>query len=153
VNALPQHAALPVSSVKLHLPISIGDFTDFSCSHDHVLNASQVVFGRRETPPGFLHFPVGYTGRTSSIIVSGTPIVRPHGQFLNTEQPAKVIYGPTKRLDYELEVAAVIGKRSSQGESVLIGDADEYIFGVVLLNDWSGMNQLPAQLAIKLTGS
>jgi fumarylacetoacetase len=72
---------------------------------------------------------------------------------LNTEQPAKVIYGPTKRLDYELEVAAVIGKRSSQGESVLIGDADEYIFGVVLLNDWSGMNQLPAQLAIKLTGS
>jgi fumarylacetoacetase len=116
--------------------LSIGDFTDFSCSRSHVLNAAEAVFGKRSLPPGFEYFPVGYHGRTSSIVPSGTPIVRPKGQFRDEE--GKVVFGATRRLDYELEVAAVIGKPSVLGEPVAIEDADDYIFGCVLLNDWSG---------------
>jgi fumarylacetoacetase len=120
------------------LPLSIGDFTDFSCSLNHVLNASEAVFGKREAPPGFHHFPVGYTARTSSIVVSGTSITRPKGQFRDSD--GSVVYGPTRKLDHELELAAVIGKPSRLGESVKVGDVEEYIFGLVLLNDWSGMS-------------
>jgi fumarylacetoacetase len=116
--------------------LSIGDFTDFSCSRDHVLNAGEAVFKKRELPPGFEHFPIGYHGRSSTIVVSDTPIVRPRGQYRDPE--GNVIFGPTKRLDYELEVAAVIGKPSKFGEPVRIDDADDHIFGLILLNDWSG---------------
>jgi fumarylacetoacetase len=125
-----------VEATTLHLPLAVGDFTDFSCSRDHVLNAGEAVFGNRELPPGFEHFPVGYHGRSSSIVISGTPIRRPKGQYRDAS--GKVIFGPTNRLDYELEVAAVIGAPSQLGEPVTIGNADEHIFGLVLLNDWSG---------------
>lgn len=119
----------------MHLPVSIGDFTDFSCSKEHVLNAGEAIMGKRFLPPGFLHFPVGYTSRTSSIVVSGTPVVRPRGQF---RKDGAVVYGPSEQMDYELEVACVVGKPSKWGESVHVKDADEHIFGLVLLNDWSG---------------
>lgn len=98
------------------------------------------MFGKRALPPGFEYFPVGYHGRTSTIVPSGTQIVRPKGQFRDEE--GKVAFGPTKRLDYELEVAAVIGKSSVLGEPIKIRDADDYIFGCVLLNDWSGESDL-----------
>jgi fumarylacetoacetase len=94
------------------------------------------VFRKRELPPGFEHFPGGYTARASSIVVSGTPIVRPKGQFCDVD--GSIIYGPTNRMDYELEVACIIGKPTSLGESVSLAAADEHIFGLVLLNDWSG---------------
>lgn len=136
LEGLPSSCICPVESATLHLPLDIGDFTDFSCSRDHVLNASEAVFGKRELPPGFEHFPVGYHGRTSSIVVSGTPIARPRGQYRDAQ--GKVVFGLTKRLDYELEVAAVVGKSSTLGEPVSIGDADDHIFGLLLLNDWSG---------------
>ncbi|KIN09135.1 hypothetical protein OIDMADRAFT_38004 [Oidiodendron maius Zn] len=131
---LPQHARVPMSDVNVHLPIFINNFTDFSCSRDHVLNASEAVFGKRELPPGFDHFPVGYTARASSIVVSGTGVRRPMGQFRDGH---KVVFGGTKKLDYELEVACVIGKGSNLGEPVNIKNADDHIFGLVLLNDWS----------------
>lgn len=92
---------------------------------------------RRFLPPGFLHFPVGYTGRTSSLVVSGTPVVRPRGQFRNSS--GEVVYGPTEQMDYELEFACIVGKPSDLGKGVPIKDADEHIFGLVVLNDWSGM--------------
>ena len=133
---LPSSASVRISDTTLFLPVSIGDFTDFSCSRDHTLNASQAVFGKREVPPGFDHFPVGYTSRTSSIVVSGTPIVRPKGQFRDGN--GGVVFGPSRRMDYELEIACIIGKPTQIGESVSAADADEHIFGLVLLNDWSG---------------
>jgi fumarylacetoacetase len=120
----------------LHLPFSIGDFTDFSCSENHVLNASEVMTKTRAAPPGFYYFPVGYTARTSSIVVSGTPVKRPQGQYKTKE--GKVVFGPTNKLDYELEVAAFIGKATELGKPVRVEEAEEHIFGLVLLNDWSG---------------
>jgi fumarylacetoacetase len=118
----------------------VGDFTDFSCSKDHALNASEAVFGQRNLPPGFEHFPIGYHGRSSTLFVSGTDIVRPKGQFKNDR--SEVEFGPTRRLDYELEVGAVIreGRKIERGsgEGVTVADADEWIFGVVMVNDWSG---------------
>lgn len=95
------------------------------------------MLGKLELPPGFEYFPVGYTGRASSIRVSGTNVRRPKGQFRG--EKGDIVYGPCKRLDYEVEMAAVIGKGSDLGGSVHVKDADEHIFGVVLLNDWSGM--------------
>lgn len=95
---------------------------------------------KRAVPPGFLHFPIGYTARTSSIVVSGTPVIRPRGQFRNTQ--GEVVYGPTEQMDYELEVACIVGKSSELGKPVEMTDADEHIFGLVLMNDWSGMSDL-----------
>jgi fumarylacetoacetase len=135
-SSLPTTATAVLSRTTLHLPLQIGDFTDFSCSRDHVLNAGEAVFQKRELPPGFEYFPIGYHGRSSTVVVSGTPIVRPKGQY--RDEKGGVGFGPTKKLDYELEIAAVIGKSSRLGETVGIEHANEYIFGLVLLNDWSG---------------
>lgn len=90
---------------------------------------------KRQTPPGHDYFPIGYTGRSSSIVVSGTPVQRPKGMFRNAA--GEVVYGASERLDFELEVAAVIGKSTQLGETITSSQAGEYIFGYVLLNDWS----------------
>lgn len=124
----------------MHLPVSSRDFTDFSCSKDHVLNAGEAIQKKRYLPPGFLHFPIGYSGRTSSLIVSGTSFVRPKGQFRNAQ--GSIEYGPTKQLDYELELACIIGKPTKLGETVASRDAADHIFGYVLINDWSGKSTL-----------
>lgn len=125
-----------IQEVTMHLPLTIGDFTDFSCSQNHVLNASEAMTGKRSMPPGFLHFPVGYTGRSSSIVVSNTPIKRPLGQY--RDQSGNVIFGPSKQVDFELEVGVVIGRPSRHGTPVSLEDAEDHIFGLALLNDWSG---------------
>ncbi|KAH9218658.1 fumarylacetoacetate hydrolase family protein [Leptodontidium sp. 2 PMI_412] len=143
---LPSGSTASIQDVTMHLPVAIGDFTDFSCSKEHVLNAGEAIMKKRFLPPGFLHFPVGYTGRTSSIIPSGTPVTRPRGQFRNAQ--GEVVYGPTEQLDYELEVGCIVGKPSALGDSIAVGDADEHIFGLVLLNDWSardiqGLEMMP----------
>jgi fumarylacetoacetase len=118
----------------MHLPVSVGDFSDFSCSVDHALNAGEAVLGTRDLPPGFLHFPIGYGGRSSSIAVSGNEVIRPNGHF---KANGEVIFGPSRAVDFELEVACVIG-RPSTGKPITAEEADEHIFGFVLLNDWSG---------------
>lgn len=135
LDKLPSNTYSAISATTLHLPLSIGDFTDFSCSRDHNLNASEAIFGKRVLPDSFEYFPGGYTARSSSIVISGTKIRRPKGQYKDKE---KIVYGATRRLDYELEVACVIGKSNGLGKSIDIEDADDHIFGVVLLNDWSG---------------
>ncbi len=94
------------------------------------------MFQKRVLPTSFEYFPIGYHGRTSTVVPSKTPIVRPKGQY--RDATGSIVYGLTQRLDYELEVAAVIGKASVLGEPVKIEEADDYIFGLVLLNDWSG---------------
>src|SRR3569833_101640 len=133
-SAVSKHG-VPVDQVRMHLPVDIRGFTDFSCSIQHVLNASEAATGQREMPPGALHFPIAYSGRASSVVVSGTSIRRPHGQFYEGD---KIVFGPSRMLDFELEVGCIIGKPSKLGERVAVQDADEHIFGLVLLNDWSG---------------
>ncbi|KAF1816412.1 fumarylacetoacetate hydrolase family protein [Eremomyces bilateralis CBS 781.70] len=144
---LPKESAAPISEVQLHLPVAVGDFTDYSASENHMLNMSEIISGRRATPPSFYNFPVGYGGRAGSIVVSGTPIERPYGQYAPRDQntgaaagggnAARLMFNPSQKVDYELEVAAVIGRRLSRGERLHAADADKHIFGLVLLNDWS----------------
>ena len=128
-----------IKDVMMHMPVDVGDFTDYSASANHVLNASEAVRGIREYPPAFFKYPVGYAGRCSSITLSGAPVTRPLGQFIEDySAPEKnIIFGPSHALDYELEVAAVIGKPVEPGMHLNAKDADEHIFGLVLLNDWS----------------
>lgn len=128
---------IPKEQVTLHLPISIGDYTDFYSSEDHATNVGKMFRDPANALlPNWKHLPVGYHGRASSIVVSGTPLRRPLGQMFpkGAEQP---IFGPSRRMDFELEMAFVIGKNSTLGEPVSTQQAEEYIFGLMLFNDWS----------------
>ena len=119
------------------LPIQIGDYTDFYSSIEHATNVGK-MFRDPENAllPNWRHLPVAYHGRASSIVVSGTDIHRPSGQTLppNASQP---VFGPTKRLDFELEMAFVVGKENKLGRPVDVNDAEDYIFGMCVFNDWS----------------
>ncbi len=122
---------------QMLLPVRIGDYTDFYSSKEHASNVG-AMFRDPENAllPNWKHLPVGYHGRASSIIPSGTAIVRPKGQYKdpNMDRPA---FGPTRRLDFELEMAFITGKPTKMGESVSTEEAEDYIFGFVLFNDWS----------------
>jgi len=125
------------SDATMHLPIKVGDYTDFYSSIEHATNVG-AMFRDPENAllPNWKHLPVGYHGRASSIIVSGHDIHRPYGQTMpkGAEVP---MYGPSKRLDFELEMAFVVGKPTVLGDQVTMGNAHEHIFGMVLFNDWS----------------
>ena len=125
------------SKSKMHLPIKIGDYTDFYSSLEHATNVG-TMFRDKDNPllPNWKHIPVGYHGRASSIIVSEQPIRRPKGQIMpsNSSSP---IFQATERLDFELEMAFITGKKTKIGESISIKNAEDHIFGLVLLNDWS----------------
>ncbi|WP_036382417.1 fumarylacetoacetase [Muricauda sp. MAR_2010_75] len=125
------------SDAQMHMPIQIGDYTDFYSSIEHATNVGK-MFRDPENAllPNWKHIPVGYHGRASSIIVSGQPIHRPKGQTLPKDAEAPV-FGPTQRLDFELEMGFVCGKDTNLGESVSTAEAEDYIFGLVLFNDWS----------------
>lgn len=123
--------------VKMLLPVKIGDYTDFYSSREHATNVG-IMFRDPQNAllPNWLHLPVGYHGRSSSIVVSGTDFYRPKGQMRpNQEEPP--VFGPSKQLDFELEVAFVIGKNSAMGDSISTEKAEDYIFGLALFNDWS----------------
>jgi fumarylacetoacetase len=139
-DALKQKALVPVNQVKMHLPMQIGDYTDFYAGYHHAFKVGVLFRGPDNAlQPNYTHLPVGYHGRSSSIVVSGTPINRPRGQIL--PNPAATPKEPAtslcKRLDYELELGCFICKPTEMGTSVDVNNADEYIFGYVLLNDWS----------------
>ena len=125
------------SSVQMLLPVKVGDYTDFYSSLEHATNVG-IMF--RDPPnallPNWRHLPVGYHGRSSSIVVSGTAIHRPRGQIKpsNSETPD---FGPTQELDFELEVAFIAGKKTALGSSVSTADAEDHIFGMLLFNDLS----------------
>lgn len=126
-----------LDSVKLHLPLQIGDYTDFYSSQEHATNVGKLFRDPQNALlPNWKHLPVAYHGRASTIIESGKPIHRPKGQILK-EKGGRPTFGPTEKLDFELELGCVIGKENSWGKSVSINEASEYIFGVVLCNDWS----------------
>uniref|UniRef100_G1SM91 Fumarylacetoacetase n=1 Tax=Oryctolagus cuniculus TaxID=9986 RepID=G1SM91_RABIT len=121
----------------MHLPATIGDYTDFYSSRQHATNVGIMFRGQENAlMPNWLHLPVGYHGRASSVVVSGTPIRRPVGQMRpdNTQPP---VYGASKRLDIELEMAFFVGPGNRLGEPIPISKAHEHIFGMVLMNDWS----------------
>ncbi|WP_339707120.1 fumarylacetoacetase [Algoriphagus aquimarinus] len=119
------------------MPVKIGDYTDFYSSVEHATNVGK-MFRDPENAllPNWKHLPVGYHGRASSIIPSGVPITRPKGQTKDPESGSPV-FGPSKKLDFELELAFITGKSTKLGDSVSTADAEDYIFGFVLFNDWS----------------
>lgn len=129
-----------MTKVKLHLPMQIGDYTDFYAGKNHAFNAG-VLFRGPETAlqPNYTHIPVGYHGRASSVVVSGTPIVRPLGQILENPTAAEKVpkLASCKRLDIELELGMLLCKGNKMGEPIPVAKAEEHIFGYVLLNDWS----------------
>ncbi|CRK25005.1 hypothetical protein BN1708_014107, partial [Verticillium longisporum] len=145
IDAFPVSATEDIGAVTMHLPVAIGDFADFSCSLEHVKNAGRIIINDERPPPAFFNFPIGYQGRASSIVVSGTEIERPWGQFRNPkamgpDAPANepsIIFGPSQKMDYELELAAIIGKPLPMRQRLNAVEADEHIFGFVILNDWS----------------
>ncbi|KAH7323445.1 putative 2-hydroxyhepta-2,4-diene-1,7-dioate isomerase [Rhexocercosporidium sp. MPI-PUGE-AT-0058] len=120
----------------MHLPMQVGDFTDFMCARIHVDNCSKLA--GVSTPSNFHAFPTAYNGRSSSLVVSGTPILRPHGMLLPNPASHTYQFRPSKRIDYEVELGFFVGKPVPFGERILSADeAKEHIFGFVLLNDWS----------------
>ena len=126
-----------MSNVQMQMPVKVGDYTDFYSSIDHATNVGTMFRDPANALlPNWKHIPVGYHGRASSIIVSGTPFHRPKGQTKPADADLPV-FGPTKLLDFELEVAFIIGKQTQLGASVSTADADDYIFGLTLFNDWS----------------
>ncbi len=134
---LRQAALLPRAGVRPQLPIRIGDYTDFYASYQHAFNVGSMFRGPENAlPPNWLHMPIGYNGRASTVVVSNTDIRRPLGQMKphGTDAP---IFGPCRRLDIELEMGAIVGTPNRMGEPVTVAEADDMIFGFVLLNDWS----------------
>jgi fumarylacetoacetase len=127
----------PQQEVNMLLPVQIGDYTDFYSSREHATNVG-TMFRDPDNAllPNWLHLPVGYHGRASSIVVSGTPIRRPNGQT-RPDDTAPPVYGPSRLLDFELEMAFIVGQSTTLGEQVAVGKAEEAIFGLVLFNDWS----------------
>jgi fumarylacetoacetase len=130
-------AAVAIREVELLLPLAVGDYVDFYSSLEHAANVGRIFRPDADPlPPNWRHLPVGYHGRSGTIVVSGTPIRRPRGQRRDPGDDAPV-FGPSTRLDVELELGFVVGAPSALGEAVAVDRALDHLFGVVLLNDWS----------------
>ncbi|WP_369049002.1 fumarylacetoacetase [Tenacibaculum sp. UWU-22] len=127
-----------IEEVEMLLPVSVGDYTDFYASKEHATNVGS-LFRDPENAllPNWLQLPVGYHGRSSSIIQSGIPVRRPVGQSRPNEGETTPNFGPSKLLDFELEMAFITTASNNLGERIPIEEAEDYIFGLVLLNDWS----------------
>lgn len=134
---LREKALVPMKEVTLLLPAQIGDYTDFYASKEHATNVGTMFRGKENAlMPNWTHLPVGYHGRASSVVVSGTDVRRPNGQMKKPDQEFPV-YGPSQQLDIELEMGWFIGPGNEQGKPVAMADAEAQIFGLVLVNDWS----------------
>ncbi len=134
-KALRRHL-LPMRQAQLFLPVAIGDYSDFYAGIHHATNVGRLLRPDNPLMPNYKWVPIGYHGRASSVVVSGTPVVRPNGQLRPPEADAPV-YAPSQRLDYEVELGFVAGPGNRLGRPIAIGQAREHVFGVVLLNDWS----------------
>jgi len=135
---LVSRALVPQAAVTMHLPATIGDYTDFYSSLDHATNVGTMFRGKENAlMPNWKYLPVGYHGRASSVVVSGTPIRRPNGQTkpVDTEPPK---FGPCRLMDFELEMAFFVGGEENKlGSTITAENACDHIFGMVLMNDWS----------------
>lgn len=125
-------------AVEMLLPAQIGDYTDFFASREHAENCGKMFRpGADPLQPNWLHLPVGYHGRASTVVVSGTDVRRPCGQIVANDKPTEPSFGPEPRLDIELEMGCFVGPGNKLGERIKLEEAEEHLFGVVLLNDWS----------------
>jgi fumarylacetoacetase len=133
---VPAEALVPLRDAELHLPANIGDYSDFFASIHHATNAGRMF--RPDSPllPNYKHLPIAYHGRASSVIVSGTPVRRPTGQSKAPDAFAPSV-GPSKRLDYELELGVFISVGNKLGEPIALENAEQHVFGMCLVNDWS----------------
>jgi fumarylacetoacetase len=139
-SALQKQALLPLNEVRSHLPFKIGDYTDFFAGLNHAYNCGVIFRGPNDAlQPNYKHLPVGYHGRASSVVPSGTPIRRPNGQILLNPTAEKKVptFSPCRKLDMELELGAFVCGSNEQGMPIPIEKAEENLFGVVLMNDWS----------------
>lgn len=132
-----QDFLIPQANVEMLMPVHVPDYTDFYSSIEHATNVGTMFRGKDNAlMPNWKHIPVGYHGRSSSIVISGTDIHRPKGQTLPPNADAPV-YGASKRMDFELEMAFIVGQSTELGNPVTTKDASDHIFGFVLFNDWS----------------
>ncbi len=132
-----QTVLFTMEEIEMQLPVQIGDYTDFYSSKEHATNIGTMFRDpAKALLPNWLYIPVGYHGRSSTIIPGGTPIRRPKGQTLpaGKDQP---VFGPSKMVDFELEMAFITTDANKMGESIPVEEAEDYIFGLVLFNDWS----------------
>ena len=125
----------PIADAELFVPAHIGGYTDFYASIHHATNVGRLFRPENPLLPNYKHVPIAYHGRASSIVVSGTPVVRPSGQHCQGENPPA--YAPSRRLDYELEVGLYVGVGNALGTTIPIDEAGQHIFGFSLVNDWS----------------
>lgn len=133
----PEGSLWAQAEVELLLPVEVGDFVDFYSSQEHASNVGTMFRGPENAlPVNWKHLPIGYHGRASTLIPSGEDVIRPWGQ-LRPDPAAPPLFAPTRRLDFELEVGAVIGRASSLGQPVPVAAAEDHVFGLVLVNDWS----------------
>lgn len=134
--SLRHEAVIPVDQVQMHLPVNIGDYTDFYASREHATNVGVMFRGKENAlMPNWLHLPVGYHGRASSVVLSGTDVIRPRGQVKAKDAPPEFV--ATRQLDFELEMGFFVGTGNDLGKPIPVENAHEHIFGLVLLNDWS----------------
>jgi fumarylacetoacetase len=137
---LQKQVLIPLQDINAHLPFRIGDYTDFYAGLNHAYNCGVIFRGPENAlQPNYKHMPVGYHGRASSVIPSGTPIRRPNGQLLINPTADKKVptLAPCKKLDIELELGAFVCGSNPQGTPIPIDKAEKNLFGVVLMNDWS----------------
>ncbi|WP_138923962.1 fumarylacetoacetase [Sulfitobacter sp. BSw21498] len=127
---------VPRADAQLHMPLMVSEYTDFYAGRQHAQNMGAILRGSPDLPANWLHIPVGYNGRASSVVVSGTDIHRPNGQSKAPDADVPS-FGPSKRLDIELEMGAIVGTSCEFGTPITVDQADAMIFGYVLLNDWS----------------
>ncbi|GLS86005.1 fumarylacetoacetase [Cypionkella aquatica] len=125
---------VPIADAVLHLPFIVAEYTDFYAGRHHAENVAALL--QTEMPPAWPHMPLGYNGRASSVVVSGSAVRRPWGQLKGAGFEAP-IFAPSRRFDFELELGAIVGQASAHGYPVTVAEADVMIFGYVLLNDWS----------------
>jgi fumarylacetoacetase len=131
-----QKYLVPVKQAELFLPVAVGDYSDFYAGIHHATNIGRLLRPDNPLLPNYKWVPIGYHGRCSSIVVSGTDVRRPRGQLKPPDAPAPV-YAPTRRLDYEVELGFIAGSGNRLGRTIAVGEALEHVFGAVLLNDWS----------------
>ena len=135
-RSLQADLLVPIAEATMLLPCDIGDYTDFYASVHHATNVGAMFRPDNPLLPNYKWIPIGYHGRASSIVPSGAPVVRPMGQT-RPDQEKPPVFGHSKRLDYELELGAIVGVGNELGRPIMIEHAAEHLFGMVLLNDWS----------------
>ena len=134
---MAREALLPLDDVTLHLPWDVADYVDFYSSEQHATNVGRIFRPDGEAlTPNWKHLPIGYHGRAGTVVVSGTDVVRPNGQRKSPHEELPT-FGPSRRLDVEVEVGFVVGTPSPQGTAVAASELTDHVFGVVLVNDWS----------------